>query len=140
MDPKTFLNTALFLCHHGNHEAEYRSAISRAYYACFLTLQKILYVHCNPQTHINGKISKETSHRDVATYISQAQDISVKKIGIILKSLRGNRKDADYKMGKNIVKKDAEDAIYNATTLFNSLSNISPTLMGREVSNVILHT
>lgn len=52
MDCKDFLDTAEFLLDDDDDipEADSRSAISRAYYACFLTVVEIAYFKCSSES------------------------------------------------------------------------------------------
>lgn len=67
-------------------EACYRSAISRAYYACFL----------RARAHVRNSNRTLTHYQAVITWFTNHPDIQMNKIGQMLDTMRSNRNQADY--------------------------------------------
>ena len=66
LDGKLFLETARFLRDNGNIEADYRSAVSRAYYACYLELAHSIYSICPADWRSAGCMSeRHIRHRHI---------------------------------------------------------------------------
>ena len=84
-DAERFLVLAARLVHHGSEEADYRCAVSRAYYACHLSARNALF-------GIDGAKMKasESPHGLVISAISD------KTIAVKLDELRELRIQADY--------------------------------------------
>ena len=96
MDAKDFLVFASFLVENVKDKSELkavscRSAISRSYYACFHVAQAII------KEHYSGKWpSGGTAHKAIEDILNYSEDSELKKASQIFKSLRENRRTADY--------------------------------------------
>ncbi|MBW2141594.1 MAG: HEPN domain-containing protein [Deltaproteobacteria bacterium] len=139
MDGRLFLGTARFLRNNGSDEAAFRSAVSRAYYACFLAARDVLFAACGPEARSKEQIRKERDirHEPLQRYLKYGSVEKVQEIGEILAALHGNRKDADYDMKKRITADDAEDAIEEADYLINLLSEIPKEEVGKAIDNYV---
>lgn len=137
MDGKQFLGTARLLRHKGINEADFRSAISRAYYSCFITIRDIALSTCRDKSRI--KKVGNIGHEKLPIYLNEGNS-NVQLLGSDLKSLYGDRIDADYKMNQKITVDDARDAIENAEALFEALSKISNGDIGGALENYLKKT
>jgi uncharacterized protein (UPF0332 family) len=137
MDGKLFLRTACLLRDKGSDEAAYRSAMSRAYYACFLEARKVAFNNCDPNVRKRGKIYNEgrIGHEPLSWYLKQSSNFTIKMLGSDLANLHGVRKDADYNMSKSIAIEDAVDAIDNANDFLSNLSSVSPSEIGKAMED-----
>ena len=91
MKPVEFLRLAEHLAA-GNTEAEWRSAVSRAYYGAFHEAQ-LLLERCGVQLR-----SGMESHLKVAYCLQNSTDKAVARAGTKLAALRRVRNDADYQL------------------------------------------
>lgn len=82
-DPERFFALASRLVQHGGDEEDYRCAVSRAYYACFLTARDNLFGN-------DGARASESMHRAVIDAIPDA------RVSRRLNELRELRVQADY--------------------------------------------
>ena len=122
MDGRFFLGTAHFLSNDGNDEAAHRSAMSRAYYACFLVTRTIVFNNCCTATRTKAGIKNERSilHKPLQQYLKNSSDKPVQRQAIT----------AD----------DAEDAIANAEAFLKALDGIGPISIGEAVEEYIAKT
>ncbi|MHB8255393.1 MAG: hypothetical protein ACYDEV_17330 [Acidiferrobacter sp.] len=91
MDPVEFLKAATSW-ESSALEAERRSAVSRAYYACFHAAKHYLQAHGVPYLTSGG------SHERVINALNDAGDASVKITARKLLRLKAKRHVADYKL------------------------------------------
>ncbi|MBI5723202.1 MAG: hypothetical protein HZA50_04530 [Planctomycetes bacterium] len=142
MDGKLFLGTARFLQSEGGDEAAYRSAISRAYYACFLEARHIIFNNCDNVTRIKGNFRKEKDirHNNLPRYLKSSPEESIRKLGENLGGLLGKREDADYDMSRFFPIDAAQDAISDAQSFLSDLHNCAPGLLGKALSEYIRKT
>ena len=142
MDGKLFLGTARFLKDKGRDEAAYRSAISRAYYACFLSARHVAFRNLDTQTRLAAQLKNERSirHDKLPTWLKNCRTAAVRKLGDDLAGLCLNRSDADYDMARIICEPDAQEAIAEADRLLKALDGISPLDLGKEIGNHLLST
>ena len=98
MDGKLFLGTARFLKDKGRDEAAYRSAISRAYYACFLSARHVAFRNLDTQTRLAAQLKDERSirHEKLPTWLKNCRTAAVRKLGDDMVGLCLNRSDADH--------------------------------------------
>ena len=94
MDPRNFLSTAELLTnpdYEDGEEADWRSAISRAYYAAFLVARALL-------NDMGFHIRRKFAHQDVQDHFTYSTFESRRGIKIHKRLLRllDKRKDADY--------------------------------------------
>ena len=111
LDPIEFFNIAVRLYEKsGKHDcAMARTCINRAYYAAFLVARE-KYKIKNTDVSVHKSVINECKKR-------------YRKLGNQLEDLFMNRKDADYKLEKNLTKRDAGKAIGLATDILEYLSN-----------------
>ncbi len=126
MNGYSFLQTARFLQSEGDNEAAFRSAISRAYYACFIGARDIVFRHSSDNARRFENISKEKDIRHVplARYLRNGSDENVRQLGNDLAGLRGKREDADYNMFMKIDCVAAEKAIEEADAFLKTTFKI----------------
>jgi len=101
MDGSLFLCTARLLKCKGACEADFRSAINRAYYACFLTARKIAYANCSSEARLKAQIKNERKirHDSLQTYLKDSSIPAIRELGEDLAGLSGIRVEADYNIG-----------------------------------------
>lgn len=134
MDGKQFLGTARFLRHKGTDEAAFRSAVSRAYYACFIVTRDVAYsACCNITLKKKAGIINEAKvgHQPLRNYLESSSKPEVKMLAADLAGLSGNRNDADYKMNQKITEYDAQSAIEEAEAYLKALSEIPSVDIGK---------
>ena len=130
MDGKSFLDTARFLRDNGTQEPDYRSAVSRAYYACFLEFIRVIYNACPMEWQAKGcPAAMHLKHNLVRKCLVDSTDLNVRQLGRNFDSLLGKRVFADYEMNGAFGKTDAEDAINQAEALLTDFSVIGPALI-----------
>jgi uncharacterized protein (UPF0332 family) len=134
-----FLHTARFLLSNGRNEADFRSAISRAYYACFLVTRKIAFDNCSADVRLAASIRNERGikHNKLPEYLKHASRRDVQQLGRELDSLCHNREDADYQMTGTISAQDAQDAVALAESLLQDISRIPAGEIGRSMEGYI---
>jgi len=133
MNAADFLSTADDLITLASREADFRSAVSRAYYACHWILRESVFPQLLPQAKTKSKISSERDlgHRDLILCLKSALDGNVRALGGDLASLYENRETADYDSVVNYLQAVcASDAVANAHELLNALSALLPTDIG----------
>ena len=137
MDGRLFLGTARFLKNNGADEAAYRSAISRAYYACFIVIRDLVFRVCRSEYRRREGIRSERNigHTPLQRYLKNGQVESVEQLGEDLASLYGSRIDADYNMQQTITDNDAQYVIEEAESLLKSLSTMSEKEIRTAVNN-----
>lgn len=124
MNGKQFLSSATLLLNKGSGEADFRSSISRAYYACFLVTRKRLFDSCGISM-IGYKKEKRIKHKSIFDYLKHSSDQAIRELGDDLVSLYGIRIDADYDMSASIMKGDANDAVQNADCFLKALLSVN---------------
>lgn len=142
MDGKLFLGTARFLRSNGSDEAAYRSAVSRAYYACFLDLRQIAFDHCDADARLKAGIRnvRRIGHGPLQRYLKNSPRREVRRLGEDLASLHGNRLDADYNMEQTLTAHDSQDAIDDAQSLLDASSSVDPAKIGNAMAEHIRQT
>ena len=99
MDSHQFLIWAQGRAEHGAYPVEFRSAISRAYYAAF-------HVGLNVLKEMGFSIYQNASaHELVREYLSNSGDDELAKAAIKMNDLRTRRNHADYKLNRSDVEK-----------------------------------
>jgi len=134
VEGKDFLGTARLLLSNGSAEADFRSAISRAYYACFLTARTAAFRGCDGSVLNESSLTEQDiGHREILRYLARdGAPEDIQDIRETLSSLQRNRIDADYKMQQRILLQDARDAIEDAEALLLSLSPTLTAQIGKE--------
>jgi uncharacterized protein (UPF0332 family) len=126
LDCKRFLATAQFLRDDGREESDYRSAVSRAYYACFLELSNVLFSACPGKWCDRGSFSskKKIQHWEVRNCLLDSDIKPMIGIGEKFKLLQMKREGSDYDMNVLYQKEDSEDAISLAEIILSDLSKV----------------
>lgn len=142
MDGKRFLGTARFLRNKGSNEAAYRSAVSRAYYACFIAIRDLAFRACGSEYRSKAGLKKEQNigHLPLQRYLKNGTMESVKQLGEDLAALHGSRIDADYNMKQTITNEDALCAIEEAEALLKLLYKTPEQEIGNAINNYIRAT
>lgn len=139
MNGNQFLETAHFLNSRTN-EADYRSAISRAYYACFIATRDFVFGAC-----VNVRLKKKANilneqkigHEKLRDYLSDSSNDAVKKLASDLASLYQSRIYADYHMKRNISVDNVNTALEEAEHFMNDLSKIEIHDLGRAMEDCL---
>ena len=101
----------------GNVEACQRSAISRAYYAAYMTAAN--------KAKAEGLItSGREQHKKVRLHYTNAPDMQRKRIGTWLQRLKDNREKSDYENTVSEVGKLTELSLDEANKVVNILNKI----------------
>ncbi len=87
LDPELFLGQAQRLAGTAENEADYRSAINRAYYACHLTARDALF-------GVDARGGRRPSHRTVINSVARAPGL--RQDARMLRRLKRMREVADY--------------------------------------------
>jgi uncharacterized protein (UPF0332 family) len=118
MDFREFLTLAEALAE-GATEAEWRSAISRAYYAAF-------HVACDGLAAIGFRVPtySEQSHVFASRRWSNTGDGGIYEAGKLLNTLRSDRNRADYDKHATIVASHAGDAVEAAQIVIERLDQL----------------
>lgn len=123
MDGRNFLATARLLLHEGKDEADYRSAVSRAYYACFIAVRDMSFKACHYKAA--KKMNWSVGHDKLWAILDRSSTKEVKRLRQALSDLCAERKKADYKMLEKINENRATTAIDNAQALLELLDLLS---------------
>jgi uncharacterized protein (UPF0332 family) len=139
VDPKLFLGTAHFLQNNGLDQAAYRSAISRAYYACFLEARRIVFGNCASNVLRRDNIYKQNDigHKQLQSFLKNSSTSNIKLLGVDLAGLCKSREDADYEMSGETTEEDAQNEIDEADIFLENLSKTQPTEIGKAVEDYI---
>lgn len=120
MTGRDFLAVATVLAA-GKVEAEWRSAISRAYYAAFHVAREFL-------TGLRFRVpAGEQAHAYLWLRLSNTGDPKNDVIGRLLRDLRGKRNIADYDLMRGRTVSNAQDALNDAIDLIAQLDALSVT-------------
>ena len=120
MEPRQFLYLAQRLALHGTDPVEFRSAISRAYYAAF-------HVGLTLLREMGFSIYQNASaHELVPEHLSNSGDNELVKAAIKMRDLRTRRIHADYKLNRSAVEKKN-----NASMLVQLASRLIETIEKR---------
>jgi len=139
VDGKRFLHTARFLQNNGSDEAAYRTAISRAYYACFLEARRIAFSNCSVAMRTKDGITneKDIRHKSLQYYLKNSPDKPVRQLGEDLSDLQAIRIDADYIMALAVRAEHAQDAIEDAGAFLAELEKVGPGRVGKAMEEYI---
>ncbi len=118
-DPSEFLALAEVIVTDGgsNKAARRRTAISRSYYAAFLTAREGL----RKIKHYKERKGKQHTHRDVWIALKRSDSTELKTIGSALFDLLALRADSDYELNKTIDSIDVSEAIDMAKNIVADL-------------------
>jgi uncharacterized protein (UPF0332 family) len=102
----------------GPTEAEWRSAVSRAYYAAFHTARELL-------TRLRFRVpGGEQAHAYLWLRLSNTGDPTADAVGRLLRDLRGRRNNADYDLGRPRSRANATDATADARDLIARMDGL----------------
>lgn len=140
MDAGDFLRTAKDLLDRACREADYRSSISRAYYAVLHTAETAVKTGVAPTVRRKaGMKEKETIHHvKLIRYLKNADDSEVVAVGDKLGSFEVERIHADYHLWRVIGREHAEDACEKAKEQCEVITGLAPERVGESVSPYLL--
>ncbi len=116
MNPRKFLDLARRLAA-ASEEEDWRTAISRAYYAVF-------HVACDLMTSLGFTVpNAEQAHGYLWLRLQNCGHHPTIKAGSDLKDLRRSRNQADYLMRRTVNSKDAWSAIAHAELIMQALDD-----------------
>lgn len=120
MDPQEFCDLADWLtkCSCPHSEASHRSIISRAYYSCFLKIQKII-----SQTY-NIPI-RNIEHKHVPQYLRNASDDNLNELAHDMDELKDWRKSADYFVWEKFPEDRPQNAVNSAKRILAKTRRIT---------------
>lgn len=126
MDPHDYLEVAWTLLE-GDREAEWRSALSRAYYAAFHVARRLL-LQCGfavPRA--------DQAHAFLWLRLSNSGHPDVRKVGIQLNDLRQARNRADYDLERSVDEISALDKVQLAADILELLDSVAtePTVLAQ---------
>ena len=117
MDPKEFQYLALKLAEHGAFPSEFRSAISRSYYAVynygFNILKELGFIIP----------TNSEAHKEVYLHFNNSGDTLLKEVATKIDNLRTKRNHADYYLDRTDVEKqhNAKAIVHSADRLINTI-------------------
>ncbi|HEY1378041.1 MAG TPA: HEPN domain-containing protein [Gemmataceae bacterium] len=119
MNGRDFLATTRHLAGRGT-EADWRSAVSRAYYAAFHVTRDLLASRRfrTPQA--------DRAHNYLYVRLNNCGEPAVQQAANQLKTLRNRRNMADYEMGRTVPVKAATDSIAEAESIIRTLDALTP--------------
>jgi len=109
----------------GDQEPGNRSAISRAYYACYHSTRNAAIKNLG---YFDYKGT--SSHKHLCTYLINYDDKKVNAIGVYLQQLKHKRVDADYTLRKTINKNNAILVVAMASSMIDEVKSIPNHLDG----------
>ena len=107
---------------HLRERDDFRSCVSRAYYAVYQAATSVCLIHGDQKLFPNGW--NNPSHEQLPELIKNNGDLPVHNRRVVLKLLRllrTTREDADYRLGRTVDKKTAYTIIRAMDTVFNLL-------------------
>lgn len=139
MNGRDFLNTAKFLKNESDDEAGQRSAISRAYYACFLATRSITFENARPRSLGANGISREKliGHDKLTQMLKGSHKEQVEILGEELGDMLGQRKKADYDMQDSTICTKVEDLIEDAERYLQQLDSVESSEIGGGASDYL---
>ena len=117
-------------------EANFRSAISRGYYAVFISIQTNLLKQTSKELLKNAQLSNQLAHEFVIRALCRSSNPEISEIGKQLGIRSDARKVADYNMTEQIEKKNAE---YQLKAVQQLLADIDTFGLPRLISYLIQH-
>ncbi len=134
MDPRDFLETAEGLLH-GTKEADWRSSVSRAYYATFNVFCEILRATVPVRLLARDSQKTQMSHGYVTRCLKNCADRSVAELGKLLEELKVRRTDADYKLSLAVDQRAAAEAVEDARDLLAEADSLTHHRIGSALSD-----
>ena len=136
MDPLEFLETAKDLAG-GKREADWRSSVSRAYYAIYNLFCDIFRSNVRQRLLADAGNKRRIAHDFIVRCLKNCSDEDVVDLGDMLNDLRKQRDDADYKLGKAFAPEGANEACSNAFSLCGDIGSLSATRIGSAVMSLL---
>jgi hypothetical protein len=135
MDGTEFIQTARLLCLYVEREANLRSAISRAYYACFLATRKTVFENTPRESLAGASVGTERDirHASLKRWLKNCSDQAVRALGVDLGDLEGERNKADYDMSRCYTHDQARETVDNARDYLAQLGSVEASLIGSQV-------
>lgn len=131
MNPHDFLEVANALIT-GTSEAEWRSAVSRAYYAAF-HVARLLFQQCGfavPRA--------DRAHAYLWLRLTNSGHIDVQEAGNALNTLRGMRNEADYDLDRPVAHHAAFGQVQLAETIVQTLETVAAeAVIGARITDAI---
>ena len=117
MNPKEFQHLASRLAEHGVSASEFRTAISRAYYAAFNLGFNLL-----KELGFNIANNRE-AHKQVYYHFNNSGDSDLIEVATKIDDLRTNRNHADYHLDRDDVEKkqNVKAIVYSAARLIKTM-------------------
>jgi hypothetical protein len=97
-----------------NDEACLRTAVSRAYYAAFLSVREVVR-----REYRNARF--EVQHAELARSLASSADPIIASIGTRLNGLRIARNACDYRLGHTVIRRTVGLEIHNATVILDEV-------------------
>lgn len=120
MNGREFLTVATLLAARAT-EADWRSAVSRAYYAAFHSAREFL-------TLLRFRVpAGEQAHAYLWLRLSNTGDPKTDAIGRLLRDLRGRRNISDYDLARSRSQANAQDALNDARDLIVQMDTLAGT-------------
>jgi len=130
MDPQDFLNVARAF-YSSPDEAHRRTAVSRAYYALYLTAHQVLETEGLPVTRRWG------AHAEVRDFLRDAGDAEARAVADGLQDLSSDRVEADYRMTLlRFNSKTCALIVAKAQLLLATVSRWTPAAKGTIAANI----
>lgn len=117
MEPRQFLYLAERLAEHGAYPVDFRSAISRAYYAAFhfglILLREMGF----------SIVQNASAHEEIYQHLNNSGDDELAKAASKMNDLRTRRNHADYELNRADVeeKKNARMLVHQAARLIETI-------------------
>ena len=118
MDARDYLRLAERLVT-GSTEAEWRSAVSRAYYSSFHVARRLL-LNCG-----FGVPHADRAHAYLWRRLANCGDTEVRDAGNVLNFLRGERNQADYDFDQPSGQRDAATRVQRAREIILALEKVA---------------
>lgn len=133
MIPRAFRNTAIHLGSARNTEADWRSSISRAYYAAFLETREILRENVTRSLLWDAGRRVLREQETIIDLLKRSDQDAVSELGDLLGDLQSSRHDSDYDLRIPITHERVEDALIDLTTFLSSIDTVTPEVLARDV-------
>lgn len=117
MDPRHFQYLAERLSEHGTYPAEFRSAVSRAYYAAF-------HLGLNNLNKMGFPIvQNREAHEEVYRHLNNSRDAELVRAASMMNDLRTKRNHADYELDRPDVEaqKNAKMIVQQAAKVIETI-------------------
>ncbi len=135
MIPKDFFKTCELLLKQ-SEEPHLRTAVGRSYYAAFLYFREYLRQHGLSKT----RRPKNEAHEFVMSCLTYSGVPEANVASVDLRNLQQKRSDADYDLGLEVTKNDAEDALMLGKNVVATFAaSINSDLTSKLISRATTH-